>query len=88
MSPGCDRARVVMCRCDVAPRPLPREWIELMRMVRGMSERKIRSLMDSEVDPRNALGTIDLVEIEAVQAINNPKKLVSCDCHVTCCVHT
>lgn len=45
-----------------------------MNMVRGMSERKIRSLMDSEVDPRNALGTIDLVEIEAVQALNNPKK--------------
>ena len=70
--------------------------MELMRMVRGMSERKIRSLMDNEVDPRNALGTIDLVEIEAVQAINNPKKLVSCDmlcahlsrsrCHVDCTI--
>lgn len=45
-----------------------------MKMVRGMSERKIRTLMDSEVDPRNALGTVDLVEIDAVQAINNPKK--------------
>ena len=58
-----------------------REWIELLRMVRVMSEKKIRSLMEGEVDPHNAIGTIDLADIEAVQAINNPKKLV-------CLVHS
>jgi hypothetical protein len=51
-----------------------REWIELLRMVRVMSEKKIRGLMEGEVDPHNALGTIDLADIDAVQAINNPKK--------------
>ena len=51
-----------------------REWLELLKFVRSMSEKKIRSLMESEVDPRNAIGTIYLTDIEAVQAINNPKK--------------
>ena len=51
-----------------------KEWLELLKFVRSMSEKKIRSLMESEVDPRNAIGTIYLTDKEAVQAINNPKK--------------
>ena len=37
-------------------------------MVRSMSSEKIKRIMEREVDPRNALGSIDLDNIDQVVA--------------------
>ena len=43
-------------------------------MVRSMSAEKIKRIMEREVDPRNALGTIDLDNIDEVVAVDQTKR--------------
>lgn len=62
-----------------------REWVEFIRRIRGMSEAKVQSLMVHEVDPKNALGTIDLDNIDAVTADDQERRWV--DLHNTCHTH-
>ena len=59
---------------------LYREWLETLRVVRSMSAEKIKRIMEREVDPRNALGSIDLDNIDQVVAADQIKRCV--------CVHT
>ena len=42
--------------------------METLRVVRSMSSEKIKRIMEREVDPRNALGSIDLDNIDQVVA--------------------
>ena len=55
---------------------LCREWLETLRVVRSMSAEKIKRIMEREVDPRNALGSIDLDNIDQVVAADQTKKYV------------
>lgn len=48
--------------------------MEYIRRVRGMSEAKVKSLMVHEVDPKNALGTIDLDNIDSVTADDQERR--------------
>lgn len=50
--------------------------MEFIRRVRGMSESKVQSLMVHEVDPKNALGTIDLDNIDSVTADDQERRCV------------
>ena len=51
-----------------------REWLETLRVVRSMSAEKIKRIMEREVDPRNALGSIDLDNIDQVVAMDQTKR--------------
>ena len=51
-----------------------REWLETLRVVRSMSAEKIKRIMEREVDPRNALGSIDLDNIDQVVAMDQIKR--------------
>lgn len=55
---------------------LSREWLETLRLVRIMSAEKIKRIMEREVDPRNALGSIDLDNIDQVVATDQTKRYV------------
>ena len=55
---------------------LCREWLETLRVVRSMSAEKIKRIMEREVDPRNALGSIDLDNIDQVVAADQTKRCV------------
>ena len=55
---------------------LCREWLETLRVVRVMSAEKIKRIMEREVDPRNALGSIDLDNIDQVVAADQTKRCV------------
>lgn len=53
-----------------------REWCEVIRRVRSMPEEKVKSLLAQEVDPRNALLSIDIETIDSVAALEQDKKWV------------
>lgn len=61
-----------------------REWLETLRVVRSMSAEKIKRIMEREVDPRNALGSIDLDNIDQVVAADQIKRYVYMVTYIPC----
>ena len=51
-----------------------REWCELIRRVKSMPEKKVKSILAADVDSGKALMTIDLELIDSVSALQAEKK--------------